>query len=463
MSKLTVLYGRISTDGQNVEMQVTSAQEIMKDIPEEKKRILIDDGVSANKIKMPNRKKLQELLGLIRDGKVETLVVYDRDRLARKFYEYLEIARLLLDHKVKVIFTGSNVRPFDKSLVIEAIAAMFAQFEGQTIARRRADAQKQYPSSLIGFKRNKSEADKTITFTPDDHASDIRLLFEEVATVEDPNAFLSIVKAFKRRLQRDEIRLIGILQTPFYAGCWEQTGAFKPLDHVQPIISVTLYEQVQAKLLEFRVLTNRITAPNDDPALVALHCGICGTQMKYRHVRLEGTSYYACPNHRKNFVSVEKIVAVTKEVLEQKIQSLDVGLVENECGVWLRQHRRKLALETVKSHEQLNRIALFVVNNYRNADSEGLVNRLLAEQRQLEVGLGEIRTMQEKYDILAAQLHQLTALVTRHLQAKLARPEEMSTLARMMIRRLEVSSGRLDFHMNFSRFFTQGGDRHDAS
>ena len=49
----------------------------------------------------------------------------------------------------------------------------------------------------------------------------------------------------------------------------------------------------------------------------------------------------------------------------------------------------------------------------------------------------------ETFDVLSAQLHLLTELVVRHLRSDLARPEEMSTLARMLVRRLDVYPGRV--------------------
>ena len=78
---LVIVYIRVSTDGQNIAMQLAAAKEFVKDIPEDQRLILIDDGVSALKVKMRDRPKLRELLELTRAGKVGTLVVYDRDRL----------------------------------------------------------------------------------------------------------------------------------------------------------------------------------------------------------------------------------------------------------------------------------------------------------------------------------------------------------------------------------------------
>ncbi|MDP9729676.1 recombinase family protein [Alicyclobacillus tolerans] len=459
---LVVVYIRVSTDGQNIAMQLAAAQDFLKDVPEDQRLILIDDGVSALKVKMRDRPKLKELLELIRAGKVGTLVVYDRDRLARNFYEYLEIARLLQDQRVNVIFTATNVRPFDQSIVIEAIGAMFAQVEGQTIVRRRADAQRQFPSSLLGYTRHKSE-DGKVTFTHGEQAATILEFFESVAGSTTADDFLAVLKEFKARLKRGEVRLLEMLRTPFYAGCWERGGALKELEHVRPIVPVELYEDVQHRLDTLKTLIDHIAAPNVDQALVEPYCGLCGRPMKYRRDRLQNQSFYACSNHKTSSVSSERLHQVTKQVLEQKLRALNVEAVMSECGAWLKDRQSKVSRQMVALEHELSRCALQIVNNYGAADTQGLVNQLLSQQKSLERQLSEARLQRETFDILSAQLHLLAELVTRHLRNELARPEEMNTLARMLVRRLDVYPGRVQFQINFSRFFTDGGGIHVAS
>jgi len=460
---LVVVYIRVSTDGQNIAMQLAAAEQFLKGIPDEQRLILIDDGVSALKVKMRDRRRLNELLELIRAGKVGTLIVYDRDRLARNFYEYLEIVRLLHEKQVNVIFTATNVRPFDSSLVVEAIGAMFAQLEGQTIVRRRADAQKQFPSSLIGYKRDKGESGKVI-YTPDERADTISELFYSIVSSVTTQDFLATLQQFKRKLNRNELRLLQMLRTPFYAGCWEQAGQLKQLDHVKAIVPIALYEEVQSRLAEFKSLTDRIVAPDAEQAFVQPYCGLCGNPMKYRNGHIETESTYSCSTgHRRNSVSAPQLLKATKQVMEQKIASLDVEAVVLECGAWLKGRQSSVNKQIVALEAELSRSALMIVNNYGAAESEELVQRTLVHLKTVEKGMLERRMQRESFDILTAQLHLLGELVTRYLCSELTKPEDMRTLAQFLIRRLEVYPDRLQIAVNFSRFFHRGGEQRDAS
>ncbi|WP_281202989.1 recombinase family protein [Cytobacillus kochii] len=94
-------------------MQFEAAKPFIKDYHPDEIIYLSDVGVSATKKKLEERSKMQELLELIRNEKVDTLIVYQRDRLARDFYEYLESILLIYTSKVKVIFTATGHLPFN--------------------------------------------------------------------------------------------------------------------------------------------------------------------------------------------------------------------------------------------------------------------------------------------------------------------------------------------------------------
>ena len=130
---------------------------------------------------------------------------------------------------------------------------MFAQLEGQTIVRRRADAQRQYPSSLLGYVRHRSEDGKSLSPTANTQPPswDFSKAFLDQRRLHD---FLDTLKEYKKKLKRGEVRLLEILRTPFYAGCLERGGALKELEHVQPIVPVDLYEAVQHRLDDLKML-----------------------------------------------------------------------------------------------------------------------------------------------------------------------------------------------------------------
>lgn len=74
-----------------------------------------------------------ELIRLIQEGKVKTVIGYKRDRFARNFYEFVDITKIFIKHDVEVIYTASNEPPFRNKLALEAFYGMFGQIEGENI------------------------------------------------------------------------------------------------------------------------------------------------------------------------------------------------------------------------------------------------------------------------------------------------------------------------------------------
>lgn len=139
--KKTVSYMRNSTDLQknSVDMQQqyilqASIREVLP-IDEE----YIDKDVSARKLSIKKRPMLQKMLNEIESDKVGTLLVYKRDRLARKVTEWIEIYRLLRKKNVKVVFAAENEFPIHYSEMGEInelhFGAMIEQ-EGERIVER---------------------------------------------------------------------------------------------------------------------------------------------------------------------------------------------------------------------------------------------------------------------------------------------------------------------------------------
>lgn len=100
---------------------------------------------------MKDRPKLMELLRLIQEGKVKKVIAYKRDRLARNFYEFVDITRMFIKYNVEVIYTASIEPPFRNKLALEAFYEMFGQMEGENIRTRTNEARKHYPSNLFNL------------------------------------------------------------------------------------------------------------------------------------------------------------------------------------------------------------------------------------------------------------------------------------------------------------------------
>lgn len=141
--KKTVIYIRqsLGTDKQpyslsmQKDMALTYAERhewIIHDIYDEGNR-------SARKTKLEERPELKRLLNDIQAGKIHRVLVFKRDRLARKVQQYIEIYRMIKKHKVELHFVADNEPPpFEgaASEFIEAILAGIAEHEANNIVQR---------------------------------------------------------------------------------------------------------------------------------------------------------------------------------------------------------------------------------------------------------------------------------------------------------------------------------------
>jgi len=98
--------------------------------------------VSARKNKLDERPQMKQLMTDIRNGKIGKLLVYKRDRLARKVDEHLELYKLFKQHKVEVHFIAENEPPMRFDIfgeLIELFVGVMSQREGEQINMRIAD------------------------------------------------------------------------------------------------------------------------------------------------------------------------------------------------------------------------------------------------------------------------------------------------------------------------------------
>ena len=87
-----------------------------------------------------DRPDLKRLLSDIRLGRINTLIVYQLDRLSRNIKDFAEIYSVLEEHDVQFVSVKENIdttTPIGKAMMY--IIVVFAQMERETIANRVAD------------------------------------------------------------------------------------------------------------------------------------------------------------------------------------------------------------------------------------------------------------------------------------------------------------------------------------
>lgn len=324
-----VVYTRVSSDQQNLEMQLEAAKPYVKGYHPDEVIYLNDDGVSATKKKMEERPKLKELLELIKNGQVDTLIVYQRDRLARDFYEYLEIILLIYTFKVKVIFTATGHLPFNhdlkSGLLSEGVFGMMSQLEGMNIVNRTKDAFQKAPHSIFGYLVDKANGKRTYTINPK-YKTTIKHLYRDCLTISNAKDLIELLLKYKKLFNRKESDVFNILTRPFYAGHVEINGFFEPLDNVPEIISIEDFKMVQEKLKQLVPNYNLDTLKNDEKLVIAPKCHICNEEMVPSNA-LEN-NILRCKRHRKVFIQTDTLNSLIDEVLDDVFEHTNLDLID---------------------------------------------------------------------------------------------------------------------------------------
>ena len=233
------VYARVSTSGQNIETQIQMAKEKLKKnkISDSEVIYYIDNDVSAYKLIVKKRPQFMKLLDDIRFGKISYLIVQARDRLARNFYEHIEIVRCLYKYGVEVEFTDLSQPPFSTDLLTESLHGMLAQNEAMNINSKTKAARDRFPNSKFGFNVFGTKKDKK--YEPKTELSKhIQRLYVNVSKLNDAEGLLTLMIENKKQLANPK-KFFDCLTNPFYAGQVFLEGTYSPLPHVEPIVGMS--------------------------------------------------------------------------------------------------------------------------------------------------------------------------------------------------------------------------------
>ncbi|AMQ04986.1 recombinase family protein [Sporosarcina psychrophila] len=352
---LIIIYCRVSSAAQNLDLQISAAKRHLESLglkENEECIIYLDDhDVSATKLKMNQRPNLMQLIRLIKEGKVKTVVVYKRDRLARNFYEFVDITKIFIKYDVEVVYTASNEPPFKNKLALEAFYGMFAQMEGQNISTRTADARKQYPSSIYGYKRITDDANKPQYIINEDKKDVIQSIFIDFSNVQNENQFLEFLLVRRKGL-KDPDKILRMLSNPFYSGHYESKNGYQILHHVEPIISLELFLTNKSQIDEFIAYYLEKLEEVNKQHLVTPKCGECGNTMRHRKENQLDVGYFVCSsNHKRLAISVEEINDLVTQTVLNHVQSISVDLAKRMIpkNITAKQKKIQKALERATS------------------------------------------------------------------------------------------------------------------
>ena len=154
----TILYARVSTADQTIEIQQAQAEAAGYQID----RVVADEGVSGVSTRLSERPEGKRLFDLLRAG--DTLLVRWVDRLGRNYQDVTDTIREFMRRGVVVrtvinnmIFDGSTTDPMQEAVRDALIAFMAATAQAQAEATREAqragiEAAKDDPKKYRGKK-----------------------------------------------------------------------------------------------------------------------------------------------------------------------------------------------------------------------------------------------------------------------------------------------------------------------
>lgn len=451
--KLKVFLRRVSTENQSLEMQV-AADKKYRDALDEDEYIEVNElGISANKVKLKDREKMLEVISIISQGKVDTLYVYDRSRLTRNFYEYLEMVDLFILHDVKVVFTttDSSYSTFNSNYLIEGFNGILIEEEGKSIARRVADAHRKLPSRKFGYDTHKDDQGKKSYTLQKEHKNNIFQLFEKARKIGDITGFIQLISTYSGLMKKQPTDIVRILTDPFYAGCEKISTYLNSLSYVEPVITKDIYLVVQEVIEPFvEKLQQNISGRSDENILLP-KCGICKKLMKYRKDKIGESGIYTCSNkHKKICISVDdyndmllkscKMVFenLNEEEIEKKAIQLINDLLEN-LGTKLEETNRKI------EHIEVQ-IATMPSEKFLSMQYEKDELKLLLESKQRRKELREQQLLCENYQ------NTVKYLVSKVKITDCLKNDEIMNLASLIIKDCFVNESTLTVNLYFNEF-----------
>lgn len=345
---LIAIYGRVSSAAQSLELQLSAAKKYLESKGlngnEDFVIELTDPDVSATKLKMKDRLKLMELLRLIQEGKVKKVIVYKRDRLARNFYEFVDITRIFIKYNVEVIYTASNEPPFRNKLALEAFYGMFGQMEGENIRTRISDTRKQYPSSIFGYKRMKE--DKHVYYVVNEEKRDsIISLYTDFSKVKDEEEFFHFLMKRRKGLNQPD-KLLRILTNAFYAAHYESKNGLQPLAHIEPIVSLELYLGAKAQIDKFLANYKEKLIEVSNLFITTPSCGKCGKKMKHRQQNALDEGYFVCSaNHKRIMITINELNAAVNNVVLDHTEFISAQFANKVMSKYITTAKKRLEHE----------------------------------------------------------------------------------------------------------------------
>ena len=451
------LYCRVSTAGQSIQSQLLAAEIYFKknNIVTENIKHFIDHNVSANKLSVIKRPAFQNLLIEIKKGRIKTLYVISRDRLARNFYEYVELVKTLYKYGVNIVFTDTAQPAFSNELSIEALYGMFPQHTGYNIASRNKLVHKQYPNSIWGFTVLNKGSEKR--YIPDPNiANDLRTFFYDIVSVSSPeNLFEKLIQ--HKKIFKDHYNQLSRLANPFYAGHILIQDEYVPLRHVEPIISLNDFLKIQEVLSNCQQELGSAMGKSSDTGFLVPICNICKSKMTFRSGKLKKNSYYVCA---KKHPRIQIIVEVYNQLISDHLTDIlhQLSIIEIKKDVC-----NFLKIEEIKHNNQMGLLINKLESTHREVTekygvaSNNLLKKLGKKVQIIKEELNMTKTLLIMIEEAKKEINSFASIVKDSLENGILN-YQIEHLIPILFSKIEVSSDAIIYHVTFGRYLEEKDD-----
>lgn len=451
------LYCRVSAAGQDILKQISLAEIYLSqnNICINDVKRFIDNSVSANKLAIKERTELNRLLTEIKSGKVDCILVQARDRLARNFYEYIEIVTMLHKFNVKVIFTQPGHPPFSNVLSIEALYGIFPQVAGGTISGNTGYTHKRYPNSILGFQTIGTSKDKR--YIPDSSkANELKSFFYSVIDVESPENLIDLLIKYKRLFNNDHQKALNCLQNPFYAGHIQYQDEYVPLKYVEPIISLEDFLKIQGVFkINQQVLQDAIETSADNGIHIPI-CYTCKRPMSFRKTQLGKGGYYVCAKkHPRIHIEVTHFNQLVANHLMDVMDKISVQKIKKDVSKHLLQSEKRYKQELDFLQHKLCTTQQDMTNLI-GSNNNAMLKSLVKLATSIKEQMINLNTLLEKINYARNDIDTFTSIVKNRLADEL-QDYQIDYVSKLLFSKIEVSSDALIYHTAFVHYIEGNG------
>jgi site-specific DNA recombinase len=379
----------------------------------------------ARSAKLPGREVFGQLMRAVNAGRVDTIVCWKADRLARNAADAGAVLFALESRRLSAIVTadGTYAADADSELMLGILLGFSAKYSKDLSKNIRRGMEEKLRrgewswNAPVGYKNVRLAGDHAIVAVDEATAPYVRQLFELAATGDySLNDLVAISRdtwklrkesrrATSTRLGLSHTTIDHILHNPFYRGLLVVKGRTYPGVH-KPLVSAALFEQVQRVRAERGKHAPR-PSRRDFVLAGVIRCAACGRMfVGSRSTAKSGKpyTYYVCTNKIRRRCEQPRVpepqlmreveealrrISISEADYRLAEQALDENTAELRRAGEVNQARAKAAARAIDT-QQSRLLDLLLANTISQEDYERKRNELAkqrADAAALETGV----------------------------------------------------------------------------